>query len=250
LAAFETLVQSLPKEKASFRNANDALEAALVLRKYGRCLANDGQGAQSINLLEQARTLLKKSAMHPPDAGLLQIDLGSAYQAGGRNAEAREAFLNAIRTLEAQQAPVSWLASAHERWGRFLLSQSDARSAVTEFDDALRLSEGHVIPAAVFAQAGLAAIAVLRNDTRAALNFSGRSMIQLDHIEEFYDIRIRPYVWGIRAQSLQLAGDQEGARALAKRSRDAAILYYAPGSAAVTQAEALFKSTTSNVTAR
>jgi serine/threonine protein kinase/tetratricopeptide (TPR) repeat protein len=250
LAAFETLVQSLPKEKASFRNANDALEAALVLRKYGRCLANDGQGAQSINLLEQARTLLKKSAMHPPDAGLLQIDLGSAYQAGGRNAEAREAFLNAIRTLEAQQAPVSWLASAHERWGRFLLSQSDARSAVTEFDDALRLSEGHVIPAAVFAQAGLAAIAVLRNDARAALNFSGRSMIQLDRIEEFYDIRIRPYVWGIRAQSLQLAGDQEGARALAKRSRDAAILYYAPGSAAVTQAEALFKSTTSNVTAR
>jgi tetratricopeptide (TPR) repeat protein len=177
--------------------------------------------------------------MHPPDAALLQIDLGSAYEAGGRIAQAHEAFLNAIRTLESQQAPPSSLAMAHARRGRFLLSQGDVNSARSEFEQALRMSEGHVTPAAVFARAGLAEIAVLSGDARTALDASGQAMAQLGHMEKFSDIRINPYVWGIRAQSLQLAGDNDGARELAQRARDAALLYHAPGSTAITQAEAL-----------
>jgi serine/threonine-protein kinase len=243
LAAFETLRQSLPTDKASFRNANDALEAAQVLRKYGHCLASDGQGARSINLLEQARALMTTPMMHPPDAALLQIDLGSAYEASGRIASARESFTTAIHMLEAQRAPASWLASAHARWGRFLLTQGELNSAKSEFVEALRVSEGHVTPAAVFAHAGLAQIAVRSGDARTALDASGQAMAQLSQMERFADVRINPYVWGIRAQSLALAGDNDGARALAQRSRDATLLYYAPGSPAIVQAEALFEGT-------
>jgi serine/threonine-protein kinase len=239
LAAFETLRQSLPQDKAAFRNANDALEAAQVFRKYGHCLAIDGQGARSVDLLELARGLMTTPMMHPPDAALLQIDLGSAYEAAGRSAQAREAFISAIRTLEAQRAPPSWLASAHERWGHFLLSQGDFNGAKSELEEAYRMSAGHVTPAAVFAQAGLAQLAVLSGDVRTALDASGQAMAQLGHLERFSDIRINPYVWGIRAQSLQLAGDNDGARELAQRSRDATLLYYAPDSAAIAQAEAL-----------
>jgi serine/threonine-protein kinase len=242
LAAFEALVEKLPKDKTGFRSSNDMLEAALVFRKYGRCLASDGQGARSIELLEQARALFTTSAMHPPDAALLQIDLGSAYEAGGRTDQAREAYLRAIRTLETQRAPPSWQASAHERWGRFLLSQGDANGAKPQFEETLRLSEGHVTQAAVFAHAGLAKLAVMRDDAPAALDVSSEAMRELGRLEEFSDIRIQPYVWGIRAQSLQLAGDYDGARTLAQRSRDAALLYYSPGSTATTQAEALLRS--------
>lgn len=125
-ATFDTLIQSLPKEKTGFRNADDALGAALVLRKFGRCLATDGQGERSIELLERAQALADRSAMYPRDSAMLQIDLGSAYQAGGRIAEASDAFQGAIRILEAQQAPGSWLASAHERLGRLRLAEGNS----------------------------------------------------------------------------------------------------------------------------
>jgi serine/threonine-protein kinase len=250
LAAFESLLQGLPADRPAFRNASDALEAAQVLRKYGRCLANDGQGARSIQLLEQAQALFKQSAAHAIDAGHLQLDLGKAYEAGGRAADARRAFLAALGTLEAQKAPALQLATVHERLGRLLLFQKDANGAYTEFTRALDLSADHASESAVYAQTGLAAIAVSHGDVRAALEASSLAMDQLSHIEGFYDIRIEPYVWRVRAQSLLLTGDYDGARVLAKHQKDAALLYFAPGSAAITEAEALARNFASSAPAR
>jgi eukaryotic-like serine/threonine-protein kinase len=238
LATFETLLESLPDIHGAFRNASDALEAAQVLRKYGYCLAIDGQGMRSVELLEQAQAVLRRSATHAIDAVHLQFDLGKAYEAVGRIADAREAFSSALNTLQAQKAPPSQLAIARERWGRFLLSQKSADGAELEFRETLRLSSGHISESAVFAQADLAALAVSRDDVRTALEMSNHAMELLNHIEGYYDIRIEPYVWGIRARSLLLAGDGGAARALAQRTRDATFLYYAPDSAAVTEAAA------------
>ncbi|HWJ34161.1 MAG TPA: protein kinase [Steroidobacteraceae bacterium] len=250
LAAFDTLLERLPDNRAAFHNASDALEAAQVLRKYGRCLANDGQGARSIQLLEQAQALFKQSAAHAIDAGHLQLDLGRAYEAGGRNTDARGAYRAALGTLQAQKAPASQLATAHERWGRFLLWHDDASGAQLAFNEALDLSAGHASESAVYAQAGLAAIAVTRGDARTALDASSHAMDQLGHIEGYNDVRIEPYVWGIRAQSLLLGGDHAGAQMFAQRKRDATLLYFAPGSRAVMEAEALVQNLASGASAR
>jgi tetratricopeptide (TPR) repeat protein len=242
LAAFETLLQGLPVDRSAFRDATDSFEAAQVLRKYGYCLAIDGQGTRSVELLEQAQALLKKSAPRAFEVGRLQLDLGTAYEAGGRIADAREAFSAALATWRTQQAPASKLTLALERRGRFLLAQKEAIGADTAFNEALRISIGHSSESAVFAQAGLAAIAASRGDAQAALGASSLAMDGLSHIEGYYDIRIQPYVWGIRARALLLAGDAEAARALAQRMRDAASLYYAPGSTEVAEADALLRS--------
>jgi len=241
-AMFAALIDRLPIETGGFRNASDALEAALVLRKYGRCLATDGQGAKAVEFLERARALFQQSAQHPPDAAMLQLDLGSAYEAGGRSSEARDAFLEAIRTLETQQAPASWSASAHERRGRFLLAQEDLPAAALEFGETLRLAGNHTTSATILARAGLASVAAIRGDVRAALDESGVAMHQLEQFREIADVRMRPYVWGARARALQLAGDLAPARELAQRARDAALAYFAPDSPAIMRAEALLQS--------
>jgi hypothetical protein len=62
-------------------------------------------------------------------------------------------------------------------------------------------------------------------------------MDQLDHIEGSFDMRIRPYVWSIRAQALLMAGEIDAALPLAQRARSAALLYYAQESPAVAQVE-------------
>jgi eukaryotic-like serine/threonine-protein kinase len=239
LASFETLIQRLPDDRAGFHNATDALEAAGLLRKFGLCLATDGQGMRAIQLLERAQALLKTSTTRAIDAGLILSAIGDAYKASGRIADAREAYVAFLRTLEAEAAPAPRLATAHEHWARFLLTLGDDELAYKEFSAALNLSKGELSESAVYAQAGLAAIAVARGNVATALTTSSLAMNQLSHIEGSYDIRIEPYVWGIRAQALKLSGDIQAARILAKRRQDATLLYFSPGSEAVTEANSL-----------
>jgi serine/threonine-protein kinase len=236
LAEFESLMRGLPDEASALSNVT---EVAQVLRKYGHCLAIDGDGARSIELLQKAETLLKRSASDGRYVAGLHADLGLAYEAGGRFSDARTEFSAALQTLETERAPAPQLARAHERLGRFYLSQQHPDLAYAQFDAALHLSSGRPIEAAVFARAGLAAIAVSRGDVHAALDASRLAMDQLDHIEGSYDVRIRPYVWNVRARALALAGDLQGARAQAMRNRDATHLYFGPFSAATTEADTL-----------
>jgi serine/threonine-protein kinase len=245
LTQFESLRRSLPAVGSALRNATDAQVAAQSLRKYGYCLAIDGDSIPALQLLDQAQALLKISAPRAFDEGRLLLDRGTAYAMSGRNAEARAAFVAALTAWRVQGAPAPQLATALDRWGRFLLSQHDAAGADAAFKEALRLSPGNLSESAVYAQAGLAALALSRGDAQAALQASGQALDQLDHIEGYYDVRIQPYVWGIRASALLLAGDRQSADALAKRARDAASLYYAPGSSEVRDAEKLLRASPS-----
>lgn len=248
LAAFDALLKKLPRAEAGFRNATDAMEAAHVLRKYGYCVAIDGQGARAVRLLEQAQAVLMKSAPHAFDAGRLQLDLGTAFEAAGRIAEARTAFTGALTNWRTQKAPASKLAGALERLGRFLLAQNDPNGAASAFHEAIQMSEGHATEAAVSSQAGLAAIALSSGDAGAALSNSQTAMQQLTNLEGYYDIRIEPYVWAIRARSLLLAGDQEAASALARKARDAASAYYGPNAATLVEAERVLRDLPSGAT--
>ena len=228
LSAFALLQQSLPVGRATFRNATDAMEAARVLSKYGYCLAIDGQGARAVPLLEQAQVLLMQAAPHPFDIGQLQLYLGTGYEAAGRMADARRAFTAALTEWGERGAPGSKMAGALDRWGHFLLSQSDLSGAATAFTEALQMSAGHATASAVLAKAGLAAIALSRNDAQAALSTSQGAVDMLNHIEGYYDIRIQPYAWGIRAKSLLLVGDRDAGLALASKANDADSAYRMP----------------------
>jgi hypothetical protein len=103
------------------------------------------------------------------------------------------------------------------------------------------MSEGHATEAAVLSQAGLAAVALSSGDARTALSDSQNAMENLGRLEGYYDIRIQPHVWSIRAHSLLLAGDYESARALARNARDAALAYYAADAATLIDAEQLLR---------
>ena len=241
LAAFDGLLQDIPWRQTDFRNASDAMEAAHVLRKYGYCLAIDGQGLRAVQLLEQAQALLTKSAPQAFDAGRLQLDLGTAYEAAGRTTEARTAFTAALTDWKTEGASGSKLSRALESWGQFLLTEKDPTGASLAFQEALRMSEGHATEAAVLSQAGLAAVALSIGDARTALSDSQNAMENLGRLEGYYDIRIQPHVWSIRAHSLLLAGDYESARALARNARDAALAYYAADAATLIDAEQLLR---------
>jgi serine/threonine-protein kinase len=247
LAQFESLRQSLPDLTMPLRNATAAQVAGQLLRKYGYCLAIDGEGARAVKLLDQAQALLAKSAPRAFDDGQILLDLGTAYAVAGRTSDARAAFEAGLTKWRTQGAPALQLALALDRWGRFLLSQNDEKGAHAAFSEALSLSAEHVSESTIYAQAGLAAIAVSRGDAAAAMQFSRKAMDQLERIEGYYDIRIQPYVWAVRASALLLGQDAEAASALAKGTRDAALRYYAPGSREVILSEKLLTTTPSQV---
>jgi eukaryotic-like serine/threonine-protein kinase len=250
LAAFEDLLQHLPSDRADFGNGYAATQGARVLIKYGQCLAYDGQGERSIGLLERARLLLAQAAPDAVNEANLKLDMGRAYERIGRIAAARDSYIAALETLESQHVPSSQLAVAHQHLGQFFLSQKDTNSASKEFTEVLRLSDGHPRSPAILAQAGLAEIAMSNHDSAAALEASSQAMDQLDHIEGNYDVRIQPHVWSTRARALMSTGDIAGARMLATRARDAAALYYAPGSEEITAETALVQTVTRSEPAR
>jgi serine/threonine-protein kinase len=239
--AFDALLKDLPADKAGLRSGTDGYQAAAVLRKFGHCLALDGQGGRAIEELEAARELFKTSATRAKTTVVLSLDLGAAYEAGGRVDDARSAYLTALKLLADQNAPVPQLIGAHVRWARFLLAQQDFGRAESEFDFVRQLSKGRPTEAAAAATAGMAAIAVSHDDVRHALNFSAAAMQQLDHLEDPRDVRVAPFVWGIRARSLLLSGDADAALTLAKRVRDADLRYYSPDSPQVKEAENLVR---------
>jgi len=239
LAEFADLERRLPRERTGFRNATEALEAAQVLRKFGRCLATDGQAARSIELLERAAALLATSRSRANDGAQLQFDLAKAYDGAGRPDAARSAFPAAMKTLEADNAPAARRAELHERWAQFLFNQQELDAADREFNTAILLAADRSIPAAIYAQAGLASLAVAKRDPGLAASTSRLALEKLDHIEGYYDIRIKPYVWSARARALLLIGDRAGAADYAKRVSEAVRRWYSPDSPVIAQSAAL-----------
>jgi serine/threonine protein kinase/tetratricopeptide (TPR) repeat protein len=240
-AAFSVLSKDLPVNRSAYRNATDALEAAQVLRKYGHCLAIDGQGTLSLQFLERARDLIDQAAQYPVDAAVLQGDLALAFEATGRPDAARASLQRALRILEEQHASAPRLTVAHERLGRFLLNQQEFSAARAEFLETGRLSNGHPLFSVVAAQAGLASIAIAEHDAASALQLSATALEQLAHVEYNSDVRLEPYVWGVRSQALLLAGQTDAAREMAQRARDATARYYDPAGREAVRADHVFR---------
>jgi serine/threonine protein kinase/tetratricopeptide (TPR) repeat protein len=239
MGAFEELLSGLPKDRDGYHSASDAREGARVLRKFGSCLTTDGQAARSIELLARARELLQQDGARPPDDVEMQEEFGRAYAALGRTDEAGAALRDALKIYKQRDASALALATAHGDLGNVLLKEKDYIGAEAQFNEALKLS-AYRAPA-IRARIGVAELAILRGDTQTALAASAQVMADLAHIEGSFDVRIQPLVWRVRAQALQLGGDLDGARALARRAVDADQLYYDPGSDELREARTLLR---------
>jgi len=239
LEKFNRLIELIPLERTGFRNASDALEGARVLRKFGHCLAVDGQGARAVEILSRAEDWLMQSAPNAVDAADFDLDLGIAYQAAGETSKAHQAFTDALQKLESKRAPPSQLALAHELFGRSLLFNGDLDAASKEFDSALHLADGHPIGPAILARAGLAWIAVQHSDAAAASRMSQTAYEDLANIEGSFDVRIESYVAQVRARSLLLQGKLDTALELATRAENAIGAEYVAQSSTASAARAL-----------
>ena len=224
LAAFAALMVELPPSRDKYRSASDALEGSQVLRKFGRCLATDGQGAKAIELLLTAQDLARTAALHSIDGVRLTFDLAKAYEAGGRPEDAANAYREVLDQFRMQGSALQ-RAIAEERFGRFLLRQNELDAAHSQFNTVLRASDASTEPA-LYARAGLAAIAIRRGDAKTAMDESERALAALQSLQGFYDVRIEPYVWIVRARALKLRGDQHGAREFAARALHAIRQYF------------------------
>jgi tetratricopeptide (TPR) repeat protein len=238
LDAFASLVAALPTSRDKYRSASDALEGSQVLRKFGRCLATDGQGARAIELLLLAQELGRTSALHTIDAVRLKFDLAKAYEAGGRPEEARIAYREVLEQFRVQGSALQ-RAIAEERFGRFQLRQGELEGAASQFEAVLKASGESTTEPALYARAGLAALAVRRGDAGTAMKESEQALAGLKSLQGLYDVRIEPYVWSVRARALRLGGDQAGAREFAARSLDAIRRYFDQSSPERGDADAL-----------
>jgi serine/threonine-protein kinase len=241
LAAFETLLQYIPKDRPSFDGAFDMLEGGNAIRKFGYCLAIDGQGDRAVNLLRKAEFLLKSSDPHPVDLPHFESDLGLAYAVAGKRAEAEKTLLHSIELRKALPDQAPQLAIAHEYLGRIFLSADNLEAATSEFTQAITLSDGRASEAATFAQAGLAAVAIAQNDAKAADKASSAAMSYAASLDGYYDVRVMPYLWQIRARALLLGGDMAGAQDLANNALRLTRRYYDTASTEMSRAEDLVR---------
>jgi eukaryotic-like serine/threonine-protein kinase len=213
-------------------------------RQYGGALADDGDAAAAIPLLEDA---LRQTTLHPKDETNLRITqgyLGDAYDKAGRTEEARALLQTARNDWVRYGAPTGALAlGARERWARFLLDHAAPDAARAECTEILRLAAGAASAPAALAQSDLARLALLQNDTIDADHFSAQAVQTIEAVKQGYDIRARTDVWLTRAETLLAANQKPQAAALATRALTAAQTSEAPPSPRLARALAIARRT-------
>lgn len=120
--------------------ADEATAAGLVLAtrlepnnaEYWYRLGHFQQFNMELPDSAQAVVFLKRALTLDPNYTDAWLDLGTAYELDGHNAEAREAYLQAKKSYPAS-GDVSW------RYGNFLLRQGDTQAAYPEFRRSLEM---------------------------------------------------------------------------------------------------------------
>jgi serine/threonine-protein kinase len=202
----------------------------------GERLAAEGRPLEGIPLLEVVERAWQAEPPHDFALRRLRRHLGDAYDRAGRHADARRMFTLALADFEAHAAATAQPTIAmRERWGRFLLDQGEPDAAARQFEraagDAATPAWSHV----ALAQAGLARVALQRGDLRAAEAASLAALATWEQVSGFFDVRMAPYLWRVRAAVLERAGDEAQAAQLRARALEASRRYDAPGSPTVTQ---------------
>ena len=208
-------------------------------RKYPLALAREGRAVEAIPLLEQA--LATPAAIRvTPDIDVIrlnQLALGDAYDQVGRTADARRLLL-AVRDAWLTYGPPhgDWAHGARERWARFLLDHGATKAAEVELRAILDDCGATPSAPAALAEAGLARVALIAGDAKAAAAMSQRAVQMIGAVKREYDVRAQILIWLVHAEALVAAGDADVAKDWAANAVAAANLYDAPESRQLAQA--------------
>jgi hypothetical protein len=224
--------------------STEGYEAQFVLEFYAVCLVRAGRAADAIPLLESVERSYLASSLYDADVRGLRRTLGDAYDLTHRVAEAR-ARLQASRDEYLSKEPAGSRSQmrARERWGRFLLDHSrpdaaDVDTAETEFRAVTANAGERAYTWEALAYAGLARVALARNQPAAALAASQKSLERLAQVQGLHDVRYGPQLWLILSDALLANGDAAGARDWAAKAREASLLYDDPTNPSIAAAEA------------
>ena len=219
------------------RTATTGLVTSLG-RAYGGALAREGRAQESLPYLETALTQTRLHGRDEQNLRRTEGFLGDAYDQAGRPKDARPLLLTARNEwiLYGPQSGSPAL-SARERWARFLLDQGETGAAADEFTAVAKAPSGMATAAQARAEAGLARIALRAGKAGVADQHTQNALMILGAITMEFDVRARIDVWLARCDALLALGRTVEAAAWATKAQAAAILYDAPGSPQLAQAE-------------
>lgn len=225
---FEELVPMLPAPEA-----HDP-EAQGIREDFGERLAAEGSPVLAIPLLEGVERSWQQRPQFDFALRRVRRHLGDAYDRAGRSADARRTFSLALADFEAHGAPESQpVAAMRERWGRFLLDHGELRAAQIQFDRVLADATTKTWTHVALAQAGLARVALARADLGEASRLSAKALDTWGQRSGFFDVRMEPYLWRVRAACLAASGDAPGAQTLRVKAQKTSQTYDAPQSPTV-----------------
>lgn len=227
LAMFEEVMKRIASAP------EEARVGANVRQRYAGCLIAEGRPALAIPLLEAAVPIWRDIEHSPWRLAQVQDLLGRAYGANGESRKAR-----AILKSNHDKGPAGahdhyqWLIIRH-RWAEQLMREQAWQEAEVEFE-AIRRDAGREQPRLVAdAESGLARIALIRGDLANAQRLSLHSLQSLEQVRDFYDVRIQPRLWRVRAAVMARTGDKQGAEQLCARAISASRQYDDPNSPTV-----------------
>lgn len=227
---FAKLLDEIPPDSTH----HDAVEAR---EWYAAALAAEGRAVEAIPLLEAAERFYQTALMYDFELPRVRATLGDAYDRAGRKEEAARALKAALDQRAANDAPsYQPLLAIRERWGRFLLEQGDIDGAQAQFDEVLRQAQGRKLSHVVLAHAGLARVALARNDLQAAAVASSRAVEMWEQVVGFRDVRMGPIIWLAHSEVLLRSGDAASARQWAQKALEARSRYDHPASDSIEQA--------------
>jgi serine/threonine-protein kinase len=239
LRMFAALLPLLPA-----RPSAEEIGAAVYVRElYAEALTAEGDARTAVPLLlavEEKRT--QENVTSKFGAASVRATLADAYDQLGRTDEARTNLDAALRDATAKFAGDSaFVLQIRERRARFLLDQGDAAGAQDRYREILGLAHGRHLAAVALAHAGLARLALARNDMNAANEEIGLALAAYAKPSGDYDVRTGPYLLLIRADVQRRSGDLAAARESARRALEQSRRYDAPEAKSIRAAEAALR---------
>jgi eukaryotic-like serine/threonine-protein kinase len=237
---YDALLRLLPAQPT----AEEIDTVATVRELYAESLIAEGRPEPAIALLLFVEERRQQNTFSKLGVRSARAALGDAYDQLGRTDEARNKLDSSLQDWIARYPADSFFVlQIRERWGRFQLDHGDLPGAETQFRTILAQAKNRNFTSIALTHGDMARLALVRNDTSAALAESRLAIDAFDHPTGLRDVRVGPYLWLIQAEAQRRSGDFRAAHDWARRALDASRKYDAPESKTIKAAEAALKQT-------
>jgi hypothetical protein len=200
----------------------------------------EGRPDLALRILKTVQQAYARRVNREADQRRLDGLLGTALAQTGDAAGARERLWAALQASQQYDAPASVaLATARERWARYLLDQGDPQ-AWTQAPPLLALAAQATVvagptrrpaPVALLAQLGLARVALGRGDLAAAAQAVQTAQALWPQLPASREQRLAGPLWAVQAELLQRQGQAAQAQALRAQAAASAAAWAAPAAA-------------------